>query len=194
MKMASEDITKQPHVMRCLQEDLPVVFEVIRSIHSYPHELVGPIAEELLLKASAPFQEDDIKPNEEFTPTTDEMSVFPHLPKCREQRAYAADSAGEVLTCTNKTSHHPTLLPGVFTIFCEHGKTTGYETNLAHEQDLEFITDAYKCMNAFVGICYGFQVLRVCESPNIPFTILFERFSEGILHMVSHLQTNYESL
>ena len=86
---------------------------------------MGPIAEELLLKASAPFQEDDIKPNEEFTPNTDEMSFFPHLPKCRERRAYAADSAGKVLTCTKKTSRHPTLLPGVFTIFCEHGKTTG---------------------------------------------------------------------
>lgn len=32
-----------------------------------------------------------------------------------------------------------------------------------------------------VGICYGFQVLRVCESPNIPFTLLYERFTEGII-------------
>ena len=31
----------------------------------------------------------------------------------------------------------------------------------------------------FAGICYGFEVMRVQESPNTPFTILFEHFSEG---------------
>ena len=34
--------------------------------------------------------------------------------------------------------------------------------------------------HAFAGICYGFEVLRICESPNIPFTILFQRFQKGI--------------
>ena len=29
------------------------------------------------------------------------------------------------------------------------------------------------------GICYGFQVMRFLESPNTPFTIIYERFPEG---------------
>lgn len=47
-----------------------------------------------------------------------------------------------------------------------------------------------------VGICYGFQVLRVCESPNIPFTILYERFTEGIIiiAVVTRMKvTNYST-
>ena len=30
------------------------------------------------------------------------------------------------------------------------------------------------------GICYGFQAMRFLESPNTPFTIIYERFPEGI--------------
>ncbi len=79
-----------------------------------------PIIEELLLKANAPFQENK---DNEVAPIVsyDEMSYFPHLPKCRERQVYTADSAGKVSTCTKKSSRHPTLLPGVFTLFCEHG-------------------------------------------------------------------------
>lgn len=129
-KMALGDITTQPQVMKCLQEQLPVVFELVRSIHGYPHKLMGPIAEELIQKASAPFRDHDTQQNRELPPVVaDEMSYFPHLPKCRERRVYAADSAGKVSTCTKKSSRHPTLLPGVFTIFCEHGKLL---SNLAY--------------------------------------------------------------
>ena len=29
------------------------------------------------------------------------------------------------------------------------------------------------------GICYGFEVMRAHESPNIPFTVLYTRFLQG---------------
>ena len=32
-------------------------------------------------------------------------------------------------------------------------------------------------MNA--GICYGFEVMRVHESPNIPFTVMYTRLLDG---------------
>ena len=30
------------------------------------------------------------------------------------------------------------------------------------------------------GICYGFEVMRAAESPNTPFTVLYERFETGM--------------
>lgn len=33
--------------------------------------------------------------------------------------------------------------------------------------------------NCYAGVCYGFQVMRVSESPNTPFAVLFERFKQG---------------
>lgn len=123
-EMIAGDITTKPHLMKCLQEQLPVMFELTRTLHGYPHELMKPIIEEMLLKANTPFEGDKM---EEVTPVAincnDEMSYFPHLPKCRERQVYTADTVGKVFTCTKKSSRHPTLLPGVFTLFCEHGKS-----------------------------------------------------------------------
>lgn len=34
-------------------------------------------------------------------------------------------------------------------------------------------------MSIRIGICYGFEVMRISESPNIPFTCIFERFKKG---------------
>lgn len=31
----------------------------------------------------------------------------------------------------------------------------------------------------YVGICYGFEVMRFAESPDIPFTVTYERFPTG---------------
>ena len=33
----------------------------------------------------------------------------------------------------------------------------------------------------FAGICYGFQMMRKCESPDIPFTVFRTRFKQGKL-------------
>ena len=42
---------------------------------------------------------------------------------------------------------HPTLTPGIFTVYCPH------------------------------GICFGFEVMQRCESPRVPFKIFTSRFS-----------------
>ncbi|KAK3600291.1 hypothetical protein CHS0354_027133 [Potamilus streckersoni] len=53
---------------------------------------------------------------------------------------------GEVPFCSKKHGRHPTLLPGIFTVFCQH------------------------------GVCYGYQIMKLMESPNIPFPFLRTRF------------------
>lgn len=51
------------------------------------------------------------------------------------------------------------------------------------------------CDSFMKGICYGFQVLHVCESPNIPFTILFERFEKGMhIAIILCMMHNYYCL
>jgi hypothetical protein len=133
-EMFAGDITTNPHLMKCLQEELPVVFELARTLHGYPHELMKPIMEELVMKASAPFQ--NVEDDKTVPLTTDEMSYFPHLPKCRERRVYAADTAGKLLACTKRSSRHPTLLPGVFTLFCEHGEYLTLQMRFAEHYEL----------------------------------------------------------
>ena len=40
----------------------------------------------------------------------------------------------------------------------------------------------------YTGICYGFQVMRVVESPNTPFTVLYTRFVEGKHYIILHIE------
>lgn len=122
--MCSTDITKDPKSMMCLQEEIPVLFELVRTMSS-DSSVLKPVLEELLKKALAPFGQSDCgskKVNLTDREENDAMSFFPYLPKCRNRAVYFADSTGKALTCTKRSSRHPTLLPGVFTLFCEHGK------------------------------------------------------------------------
>ncbi|XP_060601822.1 uncharacterized protein LOC132755047 [Ruditapes philippinarum] len=81
----------------------------------------------------------------------DELSFFPCLPKYRSRGRFQKDASQvkNKVHCTKKYAGHPSLLPGVFTIFCPH------------------------------GIYYGFQVMASNESPNVPFTILRTRFKRA---------------
>ena len=78
------------------------------------------------------------------------FSCFPHLPRLHGPGNYKADKQREVTdldNCRKYSYGHPTLTPGIFTLYCQH------------------------------GVCYGFEVLRSCESPSHPFEIFTTRFS-----------------
>lgn len=119
--MCSSDITKNPLAMACLQEEVPMLFELLIT-KSIKQELLHPILEELMEKAKAPFNKSTNSDSIITAEESDEMSYFPYLPKCRNRSIYPADTTGKEITCTKRSSRHPTLLPGVFTLFCEHGK------------------------------------------------------------------------
>jgi len=51
--------------------------------------------------------------------------------------------------CTKYHPDHAKLLPGIFTLFCQH------------------------------GICFGFRVMTTSESPNVLFSLLKTRFKKG---------------
>ena len=85
------------------------------------------------------------------TSDCDKWSFFPSLPIVRGRGTYAADhsNAPQSITedaCRKASYGHPTLTPGIFTVYCPH------------------------------GVCYGFQAMRSCESPWYPFDIFTFRF------------------
>ncbi|XP_019630291.1 PREDICTED: uncharacterized protein LOC109474438 [Branchiostoma belcheri] len=92
------------------------------------------------------------KPSPDCYPTPpgpSTLSFFPSLPQHCGLPRYAVDEARkcrEKDSCRKESYGHPTLTPGLFTIFCRH------------------------------GVCYGFEAMRSCESPHHPFEILRTRF------------------
>ncbi|KAK3109037.1 hypothetical protein FSP39_021641 [Pinctada imbricata] len=148
------DIQQDPTLWNTLHNKLPVFFEIIQALPS-GCQLLRPLLKELWSIAADPFC-DALAQNKQLPPLKNtEMSFFPHLPALQSRGKYIADKSSEKRTkaysqrCRKKNPGHPTLLPGVFTIFCPH------------------------------GVCYGFQVMPNNESPNVPFTILRTRFKKA---------------
>ena len=66
------------------------------------------------------------------------FSYFPSLPQLHGNAVYQIDKCRTTTgsdVCNKRISKHPTLTPGIFTIYCPH------------------------------AICYGFEILKECESP-----------------------------
>ena len=126
--MQSEDITNDPDAMKCLQEEVPLLFGLIRSLGYYPKDVLSPFLNELLKKANSPFPNDDTKcsttKNADMNDNND-LAYFPKLPKVRDRGHYKTDKSISGPICTKRRSAHPSLLPGVFTLFCQHGRYTG---------------------------------------------------------------------
>ena len=92
-----------------------------------------------------------LPPPSSYPPTNDDdhWSFFPNLPLVRGKGNYAADTTttqSDGDACWKASYGHPTLTPGICTIYCPH------------------------------GICYGFQAMKHCESPRHPFEIFTNRF------------------
>ena len=112
-----------------LQQEFPVLFELIYNLQSNSYEyhslqhVLAPVISEMVKRANAPFA-GSCSANTTQTPvhTPDDVSFFPHLPSVRVRRVYTADKNTSNKVCTKHRIGHPTLLPGVFTLFCQHSK------------------------------------------------------------------------
>lgn len=141
-----EDPLSDQTLMFGLQQFCPIVFDLLTNLKGCPPYLF-PLFEKIIEIAELPFEgsvHQLIQCSNE-----DHLAFFPSLMKLYERGIYKMDkmktSQGE---CRKKGSSHPSLLPGIFTVFCEH------------------------------GICYGFEVMEIAESPNRPFTFLRTRFKK----------------
>ena len=123
-KIIETDVTSDVAALNQLQRECPVLFQLIHATKSTPHKLLSPVIEKIVEKAIAPFkssvQIDDR--NETLTEDgTKTLSYFPKLPKVRKRGFYVADKSNKGSICTKKSSRHPTLHPGTFTLYCVHG-------------------------------------------------------------------------
>lgn len=122
-RMKSENITVDPVAMQTLQQEIPVLFELLRLLKYVPTKVLSPLIAALIEKSAAPFSSDS---NHSVTSVCaakmEPLSFFPQLPSIRSRGTYTADRTNTTKKICAKHHHgHPTLLPGIFTLFCQHG-------------------------------------------------------------------------
>lgn len=109
------------YTLQFLQQHCPLMLNVLQKVKTPPKQLSS-VLYELLEKANAPFKiPENIHCEPSSSPCDDDNSYFPALPKIRCRGSYVADTVKRVKICTKRGSMHPTLLPGIFTLFCNHG-------------------------------------------------------------------------
>ena len=176
--MLNSDITKDTTTLKVLQEEIPVIFNLIRLLGYYPKEILAPLLNELSRVAFIVFTMRNVQTPATLTEENQvDLAYYPALPRVRIRGVYQADkkASGHGCVCRKRSSKHPSLLPGIFTIFCQHGNDD-YMRDISQISQLHYYN---LCMSIFIGVCYGFEVMRISESPNIPFTCIFERFKKG---------------
>ena len=113
------------------REKFPVFHSLIVSFPEFKcPEVLLPVMEMMIAKSKEPFRtngdytdslrlaEDDAVPDERY-------SHWPSLRQIRRRGRYIVDDKADSKrqqSCHKMSSGHPTLLPGVFTMFCQHGK------------------------------------------------------------------------
>ena len=124
--MENSDITKDTTSLKILQEEIPVIFNLIRSLGYYPKEILTPLLNEFSRVAFTAFTLPVANVQTPATLTEEnkvDLAYFPTLPRVRVRGVYQADkrASGHGRACRKRSSKHPSLLPGIFTIFCQHG-------------------------------------------------------------------------
>ena len=156
-EMHKRGITRDPSMMATLQKEIPAIHKLIQSLSSYPTQL-SPLLKDLLSRSQAPFPKDPtdlraVDARDVDSGQSHKLSYFPCLPRIRERQQYRADKKVKDPICTKRTSRHPTLLPGVFTLFCEHGEFSGVYVHLIFAFSYMYIM--YKSRNIRVlGLSY----------------------------------------
>ena len=127
--------------------------DIVRTSKELPSDIRSLIAD-LLNAIDRPFDRTSANDPADYPASNDNpLCFFPTLPQQHGKASYAADriskDATEKETCRKESYGHPTLTPGIFTVFCKH------------------------------GICYGFQCMTSPESPKVPFEIFKTRFQKA---------------
>ena len=115
--------------MLILQSEVPLLFKLVESLTHYPMQALAPVLNRLMELSVAPFSnslQSVSVPQAINMLSPSDLSYFPQLNKFRERGDYTSDCSTSSLhgreLCNKKSYRHLTLLPGIFTLFCEHGK------------------------------------------------------------------------
>ena len=117
-------IRGDPVLWKSLQNSIPVIFHLMLAMPSGTTSLPQPmnsVLDEMLKKSQLPFDKATQHPD-----TNNEgenvFCYFPTLNKCRDRGVFVADKQKKELLCCKDYRGHPYLLPGIFTMYCPHGK------------------------------------------------------------------------
>lgn len=120
------EVRKFPERWKFLQDNVPILHDLICKIGPENTMLpleYRPLVISMMHKAQLPFVSTPLHPS--IPASADSAlaskSYFPHLPVLWERRRYKADKNRDALQCTKLYRGHPSLLPGIFTVFCPHG-------------------------------------------------------------------------
>lgn len=123
------NIKERPLSWKIVSEEIPILEKLFSncSLKNTPQPLID-VIHELWSKAELTFSttDDQVQSVDDSLNVLDEeLAFFPNLPKIRNRGCFAADvskSKKDAGSCNKKYTGHPTLLPGIFTIYCQHGK------------------------------------------------------------------------
>lgn len=150
LRSISPEIRGNMQELAILQYNIPTLFALIQDLKDdFPFDCFKNAVEEMISRSTSPFGRcHEVIENIRFD--TENISYFPTLEVVRGRGLYSSDKdITRARECTKMSRGHPSLLPGIFTLFCNH------------------------------GVCYGFEVMKYHESPNVPFTILRSRCKEA---------------
>ncbi|XP_069109578.1 uncharacterized protein [Argopecten irradians] len=131
--------------LNILHKECPIVFELMSLLKEVPAFLI-PIIKKMLVRAQEPFKEATFLSTEAATATEDSNMFYPFAKKLRDRPTYAVDTPKLKTEESMCKKGKDNLLPGIFTMHCQHGN------------------------------CYGYSIMDSVESPDMAFTVLLTRF------------------
>ena len=153
--VTADDITASriiPRYKVLFEKKCPLLLEFLLSEEIHILRKIN-LLKDLLISVDAPFTNRVVPDQNHYGPSSEshqKLEFFPNKPLLRGTANYKADAANETITtgCRKESHRHPTLTPGLFTMFCPH------------------------------AVCYGFQVMQNSESPKTAFDLLVRRFEK----------------
>ena len=127
-KMLQASILSDATSLRLLQHEVPVLFILLENMPHHPKDVLEPVIHRLIAVSLAPFTAPAVDSYLEPTQAENSLAYFPQLKPLRARRRYTADRSSSKI-CTKKNSGHPSLLPGIFTLFCQHGTYNTHNYN-----------------------------------------------------------------
>eukprot|EP00794_Sanderia_malayensis_P020807 gene20807-22851_t len=119
-------------ILGIVRTKFPVLHDIVSTFEKFqcPIALL-PVLKILVEKSKQPFQDyngvdaadDDLLLSEGESPEHSIYSHWPCLTQSRRRGKYTVDKKGskkDTMSCHKTSKGHPTLLPGVFTMFCKH--------------------------------------------------------------------------
>lgn len=109
-----------PNLLCDLQFNIPFLYELFSTLQVVPNNLLL-LLEEMTQRVRAPFNRTIAAT---VMPSSNQMSsraCYPALKQVRSRGVYLIDKKKATPICSKKATHHPALLPGIFTAYCPHG-------------------------------------------------------------------------